>query len=171
MRAGLRLFISVLAVLGFLETQAAAATIPDCSWTLAGEPGTSGPQQWRGQVLYVDFWASWCAPCVLSFPFMNSLQHDYASKGLKIIAVDMDEHDKDAQAFLSNHKANFAIASGNNADCARKLGVAGMPSTFLISRDGAIRQIMQGFHESDANAVRGIIAKLLAEPGNSGGKK
>ena len=64
---------------------------------------------YKGKVVYLDFWASWCVPCRLSFPWMNELQQEYAGKGFTVVAVNMDHDGAAAQQFLSQMPASFKI--------------------------------------------------------------
>jgi thiol-disulfide isomerase/thioredoxin len=61
----------------------------------------------KGQVLYIDFWASWCIPCKKSFPFMNELHKTFAEQGLQVLAVNMDENRADAEKFLLRNSVLF----------------------------------------------------------------
>lgn len=137
-------------------------TPPPCTLTLTnGQPVSF--DAWRGQVLYVDFWASWCGPCQLSFPFMNELQRTYGGKGLHVLAVNMDEKPADAARFLDKHPASFDIAHGPDGQCAKDFGVATMPTSYLIDRKGAIRAVHQGFRAGDTDELKGKLEALIAE--------
>jgi thiol-disulfide isomerase/thioredoxin len=136
--------------------------LPTCTLNLgAGQP--TGFEQYRGKVLYVDFWASWCVPCLLSFPFMNDLQAAYGPRGLQVVAVNMDQKPADAEGFLAKHPAGFAVAAGPNGPCAKALGVAAMPSSFLVDRNGNIHSRHAGFRADDVAALRAEVEALLSE--------
>ena len=134
--------------------------LPDCGVKLGAGGGF---EQFKGKVLYVDFWASWCGPCLLSFPFMNDLQHSYAGKGLHVLAINMDEKPADAARFLGQHPATFDVASGPNGKCAKDLGVATMPTSFLVDRKGAIRLVHKGFRPDDVDELKSKLDALIAE--------
>jgi thiol-disulfide isomerase/thioredoxin len=138
------------------------AALKDCALhlTVGGVPADLG--QFRGKVLYVDFWASWCVPCLLSFPFMNDLQSTDGPRGLQIIAVNMDQKPADAEGFLVAHPTGFAVAAGPNGPCAKALGVAAMPTSFLIDRDGNIHSRHAGFRADDTASLRAEIDTLLS---------
>jgi len=158
--AGRRMLLAAAAIT--VPLSAALADPPACALTLAtGQPASFNA--WRGQVLYVDFWASWCGPCQLSFPFMNELQRAYGGKGLHVVAIDMDEKQADAARFLDKHPASFDIAQGSNGQCAKAFGVATMPTSYLIDRKGAIRTVHQGFRAGDADELKGKLEALIAE--------
>ncbi len=114
-------------------------------------------------VLYVDFWASWCVPCLQSFPFMNALQRDYAKRGLKVIGVNVDEQSADAVRFLRLHPAAFTVGADAQGSCPRAFGVMGMPSSFLVDRRGVIRYVQRGFRPGAERQLRQQVAGLLAE--------
>jgi hypothetical protein len=95
---------------------------------------------------------------------MDSLERQYAGRGLKIIALNMDVRPQDAQAFLSVHKPAFDVTTGADPACAHAFGVATMPSTYLIDRKGMLRSSHFGFRESDAAVLRTRVRALLDEP-------
>lgn len=117
-----------------------------------------------GKVMYLDFWASWCPPCAKSFPFLNELHRQYHNEGLKIVAINLDEAPEDADKFLIQYPAEFTLASDLTKQCAEDLGVAAMPSSYLIDRKGIIRHIHLGFRASETQELREKVKQLLAEP-------
>jgi thiol-disulfide isomerase/thioredoxin len=141
----------------------APAAPPPCALTLSGTGQPVGFDQFRGQVLYVDFWASWCGPCLLSFPFMNEMQRTYGDKGLHVLAINMDEKPADAARFLGQHPATFDVAQGPNGKCAKDFGVATMPTSFLVDRGGMIRAVHKGFRPGDIDELKAKLEELIAE--------
>lgn len=151
-------FVNVCSWAG--ETEA-----PACSQLSALPTNKSGLQQFRGKVVYVDFWASWCPPCLKSFPFMNELQRQFAQQGFKVVAINLDEQREDADNFTSQVPHEFSIAFDNNErDCANAFQVKAMPSSYLIDRQGRIRFAHMGFKTDETEVVRQQIEQLLAEP-------
>jgi peroxiredoxin len=120
-------------------------------------------RQYRGKVVYVDFWASWCASCLLSFPFLNGLDHAYAGRGQQDIGVNMDQKPADATQFLARHPTSFAVALGDNQKCAKAFGVEAMPSSFVIDRHGVIRMLHQGFRPGESRQLSALVEQLLNE--------
>jgi thiol-disulfide isomerase/thioredoxin len=143
---------------------AALAALGLCVPALAGPSPGLDLSAYRGKVVYLDFWASWCAPCQASFPWMADLQSDFGSRGLVVIAVNVDHDHAAADRFLSNHAANFKIVFDPNGSLAAKYKVSGMPMTFLIGRDGRVRTNHSGFFEKKEEAYASQIAQLLSEP-------
>lgn len=147
-----------------LLSAAQAPAAPACTLALQGDAAPATLDKFRGQVVYVDFWASWCGPCRQSFPFMDQLQSNLGDKGLTVVAVNLDEEAGDAQTFLASHPASFKIAGGSNAQCAANFHVEAMPSSYLIDRAGKVRYIHHGFRAGDAQRLQGLAASLVAEP-------
>lgn len=101
--------------------------------------------EYRGNVVVLDFWASWCVPCRRSFPWLNEMQKKYGEEGLVIVGVNMDASAADAQAFLNEYPADFKIVADPNGDLAHKFDVIAMPSSYVIGRDGEIAAKHLGF--------------------------
>lgn len=141
----------------------AAVPMPACRVTSARDEAPVDLTQYRGKVLYVDFWASWCAPCVKAFPFMNSLVETYAARGLEVLAINLDEKQADARAFLASRPARMQVLRDADAACARRFNVIGMPTSYLIDRQGAVRRVHKGFRSGDDAALRQAIEQLLDE--------
>lgn len=102
----------------------------------------------QGKVIYLDFWASWCVPCRKSFPFMNELSKRYDSEKFQVIAVNMDEEQADAEAFLAQYPAQFSIVTNPNNALAKKLNIPGLPVAYIINADGMILARHIGFNSS-----------------------
>ena len=118
---------------------------------------------YKGKVVYVDFWASWCPPCVKSFPFLNELEHELKEQGLHVIGVNLDEKVADAQAFLASHPVDFSIVADPSKQCAKSFEVMAMPTSYLIDRKGNIRHIHRGFRSGETEELRALISQLLIE--------
>lgn len=99
---------------------------------------------YQGQVVLLDFWASWCGPCRRSFPWMNQMREKYGRDGLVVIAVNMDSDRALADKFLDAFPAQFAVVY-DQQKLAEQLDVAAMPTSFIIGRDGRISAAHKGF--------------------------
>lgn len=117
---------------------------------------------YKGKVVYLDFWASWCTPCKLSFPWMNDLQRQYAQKGLVVVAVNVDHDRAAAGAFLHDTPASFPVIYDPEGKIAERFDVKDMPTSVLIGRDGAVHYVHQGFTPSHEGDYIGHVAALLA---------
>ena len=125
--------------------------------------GVSGPQPVpvAGKLTYVDFWASWCGPCRKSFPWMNEMHRKYASKGLEVVAVNLDQERSDADGFLAKIPAEFPIAFDPSGEAPTRYGVKGMPTSFLVGADGKVLEVHAGFNEKDAATLEEMIQRHL----------
>lgn len=103
------------------------------------------PDKLKGQVILLDFWASWCAPCKSSFPAMEELNKLYRDKGLTIVAVSVDEKRENMDRFLKSVAVTFATAWDAGQKLVGAADVSAMPTSFLIDRAGKIRFIHNGF--------------------------
>ena len=115
-----------------------------------------------GKVVYVDFWASWCGPCKQSFPFMNELQAKYRAQGLEVVAVNLDAKRGEADKFLGEVPAHFTLAFDAKGESAKRFELKGMPSSYLIGRDGRLVAVHKGFKDDDRKALEASIALALA---------
>lgn len=120
-------------------------------------------EQLQGQVVLVDFWASWCGPCRESFPWMNAIQDRYGDAGLVVVGINLDQESKAAQTFLQKVPANFTIVQDPQARLPEAYGLIGMPSSYLLDRQGRIRATHTGFHMGRVAEYEASIQQLLAE--------
>jgi cytochrome c biogenesis protein CcmG, thiol:disulfide interchange protein DsbE len=117
----------------------------------------------EGRVIWVDFWASWCVPCRRSFPWLNAMQRKYGSRGLQIIAVNVDKDRALADAFLAEVPAEFSLRFDPAGDLAKQFEVQTMPSSFVLDADGNVLERHFGFRTADtADYERGIREALAA---------
>ncbi len=116
-----------------------------------------------GKVVYIDFWASWCAPCAQSFAFMNEMTDQLKAKDFELVAINLDENARDAKSFLQGHPAKFTVAVSSDSQCQSTFNVEAMPASFLIDRQGRVRHIQLGFFANETAELRNKVEKLLAE--------
>jgi cytochrome c biogenesis protein CcmG/thiol:disulfide interchange protein DsbE len=117
----------------------------------------------RGRVVYLDFWASWCAPCRQSFPWMQEMQETYGRQGLAIVAVDVDKSQSDAQKFLAEFHPTFDVRFDPKGELAEHFHVQGMPTGLAIDRRGVVRFTHLGFRPVDRAAYENQLRELLNE--------
>lgn len=116
----------------------------------------------RGQFVYVDFWASWCAPCRQSFPWMNQLSQRSRKAALKVVAVNVDENRDDAEAFLRQLPANFTVVFDPAGKAAASYQLPGMPTSILIGPDGRVRWIHIGFRKNEGEVIQSRILREMS---------
>ena len=117
----------------------------------------------EGKTLFIDFWASWCAPCITSLPLYNEIYHKYQDQGLEVIAVNVDNPIEDGLDFLLDTPLDFLIPQDPEGDVSEMFGVIGMPSSYLVSPDGNVRLVHMGFRNGDIDSIEEEIQKVLAE--------
>jgi thiol-disulfide isomerase/thioredoxin len=118
-------------------------------------PGASGG-------VNLDFWASWCEPCKASFPWLNEMQAKYGAQGLQVVGVNVDAKQDDANRFLSETPAKFAVAFDRGGATPKSYGIKGMPSSVLIGADGKVLFEHKGFHAADKDKLEEQIKVALA---------
>ncbi len=137
--------------------------MPKCALSPIGENQNLDLGQYKGKVIYVDFWASWCGPCAKSFPFLNEMHQQLKDQGLQIVGVNLDENVEDAKAFLANYPPSFMVMADVTKQCAKDFDVKAMPSSYVIGRNGAVRHIHLGFRPGEAKEIRSLVEKVLKE--------
>jgi thiol-disulfide isomerase/thioredoxin len=118
---------------------------------------------YKGKVVYLDFWASWCTPCRVSFPWMNEIQETYGRKGLVVIGVNVDRDRGLADEFLQSSSAQFKIVYDPNGKIAGEYNFKDMPTSILIGRDGKIHYTHNGFYPNREGSYVSDINNLLNE--------
>jgi len=157
-------YIKLIAVLFlFITVPAQASPQPAPDITVNASDHSFKLSDLKGQVVYLDFWASWCVPCRKSFPWMQQIQQKYRAQGLKIVAVNLDKDKKLADVFLNKFDVSFIIGFDPVGDSARAYKLQGMPSTYLIGRDGKLYGSHIGFREKDRAKLEHAIQILLKQ--------
>lgn len=118
---------------------------------------------YKGKVVLVDFWASWCVPCKVSFPALDALYHEFEPRGFAVLAVNLDERRKDAEGFLGAHPHTMPVLFDPEGGAPKAFGVKGMPTSFLIDRAGIVRFTHMGYSANIGQQYRHEIEMLLSE--------
>ncbi len=126
------------------------------------QPGkTTGINDYKGKLVYLDFWASWCGPCRQSFPFLKQLKEQYAEQGFEVVSVNVDTSLEPALKFLKDHPVNHPILLDPNGKMAERYGVQGLPTAFIIDRDGVVVYKHLGFKEKDKAWITALVRQNL----------
>jgi thiol-disulfide isomerase/thioredoxin len=112
---------------------------------------------------FVDFWASWCKPCLASMPALNDIYEKYKSKGLLIVGINLDEKIADGKKFFKTKKIKFPVLYDEDRKLAESVGVTVMPSSYIVNSDGKITYVHRGFREGDKEKIIGEIEKVLSK--------
>ena len=116
----------------------------------------------RGKVVYVDFWASWCAPCRVSLPRFNALREQLASRGLEVVGVSVEEDATALRRALQRAGLRYPVLH-QPPTLAALWQVPAMPTGYLLDRSGRVRSVHLGFRESEFPALKQEIETLLKE--------
>jgi peroxiredoxin len=127
----------------------------------------SGPnlrlQEQRGQVVLVNFWATWCGPCREEMPHMNRLYEKYRASGFVLLGVNVDEDPRNAAGVASKLGLKFPVLLDTDKTVSRLYELATMPSTVLIDRDGRVRYVHRGYLSGTEATYEKQIRELLKE--------
>lgn len=117
----------------------------------------------RGKVVYVDFWASWCAPCALSLPALQQLHAEFKADGFEVLAINLDETPAQANQFLQTFEIQYPVLFDANKTTPTRYALSGMPTAYLVDRNGVLRAVHKGFKAGDAHKLKQQIQQLLQE--------
>jgi cytochrome c biogenesis protein CcmG, thiol:disulfide interchange protein DsbE len=125
--------------------------------------GLNGEQvslsDYRGKVVLIDFWATWCAPCKIEIPKLVKLQKKYAGEGLQVIGISMDDGPEPVRGFARDFAINYPVAMGDVKVAEAYGGILGLPVAFLIDREGHIYRKMVG--DAEMEQVESDVRSLL----------
>ncbi|MEO5579943.1 MAG: TlpA disulfide reductase family protein [Gemmatimonadaceae bacterium] len=133
--------------------------------TLDSIPVTKSLDDYRGSVVMLNVWATWCAPCRIEMPSMERLHAAYGNKGLKIVAVSIDDPGTDQQVrdFVKQFGLTFEILHDPTKATSRTYQTTGYPETVILGRDGIIRKKLLGATDWNSPDNRALIERLIAE--------
>ncbi|SNB47315.1 TlpA disulfide reductase family protein [Geobacter sp. DSM 9736] len=128
---------------------------------------TSGQQitlaNYRGHVLLLDFFATWCTPCSQAIPHLTELNEKYGKQGFQILGMSVDEGDeKSVKSFISARKVNYPVAMASE-ELQTEYGLRSVPTLYLISKKGIVAEKYMGYSDDTKKAIEAAIKRLLAE--------
>jgi cytochrome c biogenesis protein CcmG, thiol:disulfide interchange protein DsbE len=115
----------------------------------------------QGKVVLINFWAAWCTPCAEEVPQLVALQDKYRAAGFQAVGISMEDKESALRDFYRKYKMNYPVVIGNQNIAQEYGGILGLPTTFLIGRDGRIREKYSGLVDF-SNVEREIVALLRA---------
>jgi peroxiredoxin len=153
-------------VLGLSAAAQAAPAVgslaPDFTLRTVGGPNVRLGEQ-RGQVVLVNFWATWCGPCREEMPQLNRLYDKYRGAGLVMLGVNVDEDPAKAAEVAQKLGVHFPVLLDSNKQVSSRYELSAMPSTVLIDRDGKVRYLHKGFREGYAQLYDQQIRDLIKD--------
>jgi peroxiredoxin len=136
------------------------------AYTLDTERRAKGIKDYRGDVVLLNIWATWCGPCRIEMPEIQALHSDFAPEGLRVVAVsiDVEEAREAIPGFVRDHGLTFEILHDPSGNIQRTYQTTGVPETFVIGRDGVIRKKVIGAVRWNSEGNRALVRQLLDEP-------
>jgi thiol-disulfide isomerase/thioredoxin len=127
----------------------------------AGKPVSLA--QFKGQVVMLNFWASWCGPCRQEMPLLESIYKKYNRMGFTLLGVNVEPDSQAANEWLKQTPVSFPILYDKDSKVSKLYDVAGMPSTVIIDRSGKLRVLHRGYKPGDENEYLDSIRTLMRE--------
>jgi peroxiredoxin len=158
-------FLSVLITLLFITSLQALTmekAAPD--FTLKSLTNTNIKlSEQTGNVVLLNFWASWCGPCRKEMPLLNDLHNKYKALGFSVIGVNVEQDSSMAKSFISSYPVDFPILLDVSNKASKLYDVSAMPTTVIIDRNGMVRHLHKGYQAGDEKAYKKMVRQLLRE--------
>lgn len=119
--------------------------------------------EFRGEVVMINFWASWCGPCRQEMPLLDELYAQYQPMGFTILGVNVEEDSTKARKMLGDAPVNFPVLFDNDSEVSKLYNVVAMPSTVLVDRSGNVRYLHQGYKPGYEEAYQQQVRALIKE--------
>jgi peroxiredoxin len=160
-----RVFLgAMLTIYAASSVEAATVSGPAPDFTLKSQDGSNIKlSELRGQVVMVNFWASWCGPCRQEMPLLEQLYQRYQPMGFTLLGVNVEEDSSAANKVLKEIPVSFPILYDSRNSVSESYQVRAMPSTFLIDRDGNIRYLHKGYQPGYEQDYQQQIRELVRE--------
>ena len=151
---------SVLAATSLVSASASLAP----TFTLKSRAGeVVSLDKYKGQVVMLNFWASWCGPCRQEMPLLEQMQKKYSALGFTLLGVNVDHDSKDAEKWLNGMNVTFPILFDTESKVSKAYDVSAMPSSIFIDRKGNVRALHRGYKAGDEGEYLNQIRALLKE--------
>jgi len=151
-------------VMVLLSSTVSAGTVqaPAPDFTLKSDSGENlRLSEMRGEVVLINFWASWCGPCRQEMPILSELHDKYKAMGFTVLGINVEENSSDARKLLKEMPVSFPVLFDNDSSVSKQYDVAAMPSTVLVDRDGNMRYLHKGYkpglEDTYVDQVRSLI--------------
>ena len=162
--ATLRLLFTalLLGLLGLAQASEVSGPAPD--FTLRSNSGKNLKlSDFRGQVVLLNFWASWCGPCRQEMPALDKLHKRYSKLGFTVLGVNVEEDSAQAKRMLKEVRVSFPILFDTQNTASKLYQVAAMPTTVIIDRDGNMRYLHKGYKPGEESVYKKWVKKLIRE--------
>jgi len=141
-----------------------AAKKPAPNFTLKSLSGKNLKlSEMTGNVVLINFWASWCGPCREEMPLLNALHKKYEPLGFTVLGVNVEEQTDKARGFLNDFPVDFPVLLDKKNEVSKMYNVVAMPTTVVVDREGNMRFIHKGYKRGDEEKYRKMVKKLVRE--------
>lgn len=161
---GFKFFIALtcLMLAGTLQAATLDKAAPDFTLRSLGQHNLKLSEQ-AGNVILLNFWASWCAPCRQEMPLLNDLHNKYKALGFSVIGVNVEQETELAKSFISSTPVDFPILFDDSNKASKLYDVSAMPTTVIIDRNGVVRHLHKGYQAGDEKLYQKMVKKLIRE--------
>ena len=132
---------------------------PEFELTMVSGNGKLSLKDYRGKVVMLDFWASWCAPCKKSLPELQNLEAKY--ENLQVVAINIDDNRQNARRFMKKQALDLTVVFDAKKSVVKTYDISEMPSAILIDRDGVIRHVISGYTKNQIKELEIVIDELI----------
>ena len=158
------LFATLLLTVFSLTGQAKELSGPAPDFALKNLKGeTVKLSDFKGKVVMINFWASWCTPCRQEMPLLEEMSNELSKAGFVLLGINLDEEVADAKSFLATTPVTFPILLNPQTDVADLYKNEAMPSSYFVDRKGNLAYLHQGYRKGEEADYRAVIKKLLAK--------
>jgi peroxiredoxin len=155
---------SVAALAIAVPAFAVSSSAPAPQFSLGSNVGKAvNLAQYKGQVVMINFWASWCGPCRQEMPLLESIYKKYNKLGFTMLGVNVEPDSNAANKWLEATPVTFPILYDTDSKVSKLYDVAGMPSTVIVDRQGKVRMTHKGYKSGDENEYIDSIRSLIRE--------
>jgi peroxiredoxin len=160
LRHGLASLLLLLA----MTVSAGVAQAPAPDFTLKSDSGANLKlSELRGDVVLINFWASWCGPCRQEMPLLSELHNKYKDMGFTVLGVNVEENSAAARKLLKDMPVSFPVLFDNNSTVSKQYDVVAMPSTVLVDRNGNVRYLHRGYKPGEEEIYLEKVRSLMRE--------
>ncbi len=156
------LAIVAIAAAGTMAVAATSERAPDFSLE-SRNGGTVSLSDFDGEVVMINFWASWCPPCLQEMPHLEALHRRYSDFGFTLLGVNVEDDDRAAERWLAQRPVSFEILFDRNNDVSKLYEVIAMPTTVIIDRQGRLRYVHHGYQPGYEEKYQAQIRELVRE--------
>ncbi len=146
-----------------LKMDLVGASAPSWSSAVALPGAPASLSRLRGRVVLVDFWASWCVPCRMLTPKLNTLKDKFGAQGLTVVGITTDDAET-AATYAEAHQIRYGIVVDPEGRTSRSYGITAMPTLLLVDKKGFVRDVLIGYEPDALARMETTIAELIAEP-------